>query len=303
MSISIFTPTYNRAYILPQLYTSLQKQTCKDFIWIVIDDGSSDKTEEVVESWRKQNLIKIIYYKQENQGKPMAHNMGVQLATTELCVCVDSDDYLTDNAVEEILNTWDKISDQGPIGIIAFCAYPDGKALTTMKKDIQYSTLGKAVSKYGLKGDTMVIHRRDIVSKHVFPQFEGEKFVPEAYLGDLVDREGEFYFLKKPLRICTYLEDGYTNNLAKLLARNPKGYIAYINQRLRFDKEWKAKALNTIRYIGIYRASGQKGIIRNSVYPLITRIMYPFGILFYYYRYHKAVQELRQEKEINKKRL
>ena len=107
--ITVFTPTYNRAYILPRLYKSLLRQTNKQFEWIIVDDGSTDNTEEKVNNWIKENKIKIKYYKQENQGKMIAHNKGVEKSEGELFVCVDSDDYLTDNAIEIITKKWLKV--------------------------------------------------------------------------------------------------------------------------------------------------------------------------------------------------
>ena len=117
--VTVFTPAYNRAYTLGRLYESLLKQTDKRFCWLIVDDGSTDQTEELVSNWIKENRIDIEYYKQENQGKPAAHNTGVELTKTELFTCVDSDDYLTDNAVGEILNAWERKTD-GCIGILGY---------------------------------------------------------------------------------------------------------------------------------------------------------------------------------------
>jgi len=103
--ITVFTPTYNRAYILNRLYESLKKQSSKSFLWLIIDDGSTDNTEELVNAWIRENIIEIRYYKQENGGKQRAHNKAVELCDTELFICVDSDDYLTENAIEGVFLT------------------------------------------------------------------------------------------------------------------------------------------------------------------------------------------------------
>ena len=100
--LTIFTPAYNRAYTLPTLYESLLEQTCKDFIWIIVNDGSSDNTDKVVSEWLRDNKVNIIYQKQTNQGKMAAHNTGVTMCTTEYFVCIDSDDHLVPDAVEYI---------------------------------------------------------------------------------------------------------------------------------------------------------------------------------------------------------
>lgn len=92
--ITVFTPTYNRAYTLSKCYKSLKQQTCKDFVWLIIDDGSTDNTQELVEEWITENEIEIQYHYQKNQGMHGAHNTAYELIETELNVCIDSDDYM-----------------------------------------------------------------------------------------------------------------------------------------------------------------------------------------------------------------
>ena len=104
--VTIFTATFNREKLLSRLYNSLCSQTNKNFIWLIVDDGSIDSTETLVQTWISENKISIRYFKQNNFGKPMAHNKGVELTKTELFLCVDSDDYLTQNTVEEVLQCW-----------------------------------------------------------------------------------------------------------------------------------------------------------------------------------------------------
>lgn len=285
--ITIFTPTFNRAYILPRLYNSLKMQTSGNFLWLIVDDGSSDDTEELVNTWLKEGLVEIQYAKQKNQGKSIAHNSGVELTATELFTCVDSDDFLVANAVESVLEYWREKSDKNVVGMLAFKQYSDGRTLTTMTSVCIKSTLYDAYAKHKLHGDTMLIFRSEIIKKYNFPSFPGEKFVPEAYLYDLIDQEGQLIILKEALYCCEYLEDGYSQNMAKLLKQNPKGYIAYIKQRLKFDKGIKQKVLDTIRYISICIASHQRAYISNSVFPIITILMWPIGYLFYLVRYSK----------------
>ena len=104
--LTIFTPTYNRRHILPRLYDSLCAQTSKDFVWLVVDDGSTDQTFELFEEWQKEKKINISFYQQKNQGKSVAMNKGINECKTKLFTCVDSDDYLVNEAVNSILDTW-----------------------------------------------------------------------------------------------------------------------------------------------------------------------------------------------------
>ena len=112
MKITVFTPTYNRGYIIENLYKSLQKQTFTDFEWLVVDDGSIDNTEELFDRWKKEdNNFNIRYYKKENGGKCRAINYALDKAKGELFFTVDSDDYLTNDALEKI-NKWENELDK-----------------------------------------------------------------------------------------------------------------------------------------------------------------------------------------------
>ena len=108
-TLTIFTPTYNRAYTLHLCYESLKRQTSKDFVWLIVDDGSTDNTKEVVENWISENEVSIRYHYQDNQGMHGAHNTAYELIDTELNVCIDSDDYMPDDAVEKIVLFWNRI--------------------------------------------------------------------------------------------------------------------------------------------------------------------------------------------------
>lgn len=281
----VFTPTFNRANTLERLYKSLCNQTCQDFYWLIVDDGSTDGTEQTVEVWQAEDKIDIVYYKQENKGKSLAHNKGVELAESELFVCVDSDDYLTTNAVERILSCWNE-TDKTAVGILAF-KKTEEKIITTIKDETEnlLTTLKNAYDHHGLSGDTMLVFRTDIIKKYSFPDIKGEKFVPEAYLYDLIDQDGGLMILREALYVCEYLGDGYTANMAKLIKNNPIGYIMYINQRLNFDRSFKDRFLDSIRYVAITKVVSGYKTIQESVYPVITLLAYPFGVLFYYKRY------------------
>ncbi|KMO87669.1 hypothetical protein AB840_01895 [Megasphaera cerevisiae DSM 20462] len=286
MNITVFTPTYNRAYTLPRLYKSLAHQSNKNFVWLIVDDGSTDQTMQIVQSWIADGKIKIEYYKQKNQGKSAAHNRGVSLTKTELFTCVDSDDYLNTNAIGDILTLWKCKKSDYCVGILAYKGTPNGNLITKIKdKSCEFTTLYEAYANHGLTGDTMLVFRTDVVSQFNFPCFEGEKFVPEAYLYDQIDQVGSFFLYRKILYYCQYMEDGYTKNMTNLLKKNPQGYLAYINQRLTLDNTLKEKVLDSIRYVAMSFVINRKNVISQSIYPVITKAVYPFGLLFYVYRY------------------
>lgn len=288
--LTIFTPSYNRANTLHKLYESLVKQTCKDFYWLIVDDGSNDGTDELVKKWQAENKISITYIWQENQGKSMAHNKGVELTGTELFTCVDSDDYLVENAVEIINETW-KNANTSDIGILAFRRTPSSTLTRIMKNDVNRTTLKNAYDNLGLKGDTMLVFKSEIIKKYSFPKFENEKFVPEAYLYDLLDQEGLLILKCKSLYVCKYLEDGYTNNIEKLLYSNPNGYFAYINQRLKLESDIKHRYFDSARYVAMAVALRKKRIILDAVYPMYALFAYPLGTLIYLKKYRPIIKE------------
>lgn len=282
--VTVFTPTYNREYTLHRLYESLLRQTDHSFRWLIVDDGSTDKTQELVAGWMKENKIEIEYYKQKNQGKPAAHNKGVELTRTELFICVDSDDYLTDDAIAEILKAWLEVS-SGYIGILGYKKADGGQIVTRFDNNgIKSGTL-RYLYDHGLSGDTVLVYRTEMLKKYAFPQFSGEKFVPEAYLYDLLDQEGELSLLQKAIYVCEYLPDGYTAGMAKLLYDNSQGYFCYINQRLRLDTTIRHRLMDSIRYDAMAIAHRKKRTVRDAVYPLYALLAYPAGWIMYKKRY------------------
>lgn len=288
--ITVFTPTYNRAYLLSRCYESLTRQTNKSFLWLIVDDGSSDETEELVNRWSDEDIIEIHYYKQENGGKQRAHNLGVELCYTELFICVDSDDYLTDNAIESFIEKWYNIKEKNKIsGIVAMKGtdsnHPLGNYLPT---SLECSPLNKLYSKYGFKGDTALLLRTDVLKKYPFFIAEGEKFIGEGYIYQQIDQKYSLYLLNKILCICEYLDDGYSANVKKLIRNNPIGYMILNKQEVLLSESIKNKYLNSIRYIIGCIISKEKNPIKNATYKVLALLAYPSAIVLYFLRYKKC---------------
>lgn len=293
--LTVFTPTYNRAYTLERLYNSLLEQTNNSFIWLIVDDGSTDDTAALINKFISENKIKIRYCYQENAGKSQAHNKGVELCETELFVCVDSDDYLTPNAVERIIHHWKYAANlKDCIGVFALrCAGSPKKPMTRFKPERlpsdKLSIMREAFSNGAVAGDSMLVFKTDILKKVEFPLINGEKFVPEAYLYDKLDQMGKMYFTDEKIYIAEYLPDGYTNNMAKLNFNNANGYYAYIIQRLSLDTRLKNKIIDTACYISICIVLGKKPI--HPQHKIFSTLLLPLGYGLYlkrYYRFKKS---------------
>ena len=246
--LTIFTPTYNRAYILPELYHSLCKEPSDSFIWLIVDDGSTDNTQELVENWQRENLIEIVYFQQENGGKMRAHNKGVELCTTPLFFCIDSDDQIATGAVEKILETHQTLRDDEFLGGIAAKRLIINKLASKDLPDKKRSTLHNIYAS-GFKGDTSLVFKTDVLREFPFPEIEGEKFVTEGYVYDQIDQKYELLILNEYLMRCEYQEDGYTFNADSLYLKYPKGWALYFSQYYKFY----AKSMrDRIKYMGYY---------------------------------------------------
>ncbi|NMO96637.1 glycosyltransferase family 2 protein [Paenibacillus lemnae] len=285
--ITVFTPCYNRAYILGTLYESLKKQIHPSFLWLIVDDGSTDDTEELVQGWIAENLIEIQYYKQENGGKQRAHNKGVQLCDTELFICVDSDDYLTEDAVDTLIRVWDRIGSKREISGIAALRGTDRHTPigTAMPRHIQASRLSDLYHVHGFRGDTALLFRTEILKEFPFYVFEGEKFIGESYVYLQIDQHYSLYILDEIIYICRYLEDGYTRNVRRLIQNNPKGYMLLNRQGAEHSRTLKNRYLYSIRYIIGCLLSGEKGAIRKAPSRILTALALPPALVLSYLTY------------------
>ena len=280
--LTIFTPTYNRAYILPKLYESLCEQTCKDFDWLIVDDGSTDYTKELVEEWLNEKKIAVRYVYQDNSGKMMAHNRAVKETQAELFMCVDSDDHLCSaQVVGDVISFWDnhsKILHNNICGIVAFkemgkkrMAFPEGMNIAHLS----------GLEEKGFNGEVALIFRRDVLEQYPFPSFVGEKFVTDVYIYDQIDQKYMFMLFSYYVQHCEYHEDGYSHNYMKLLFNNPKGFRAYHNQCVSFRKKGYLKSV--ICYVALSLRIGDWKMILHASDKTLTILLFPLGILKYIY--------------------
>ena len=248
--ITVFTPTFNRAYIIDKLYQSLLTQTNKDFEWIVVDDGSTDNTEDYFkEILKKDNPFKILYVKQENGGKHRAVNRGVQLAHGELFFIVDSDDYLLDDAIAKLSEWVNGLDDSKKwAGVSGAKGYTTEKHVGGVYEHAPYvDARNNERDKYNLGGDKAEAYFTDVLKKYPFPEFEGEKFITEEVVWNAIARDGYYLrWYKDIIYICDYLEDGLTKSGDAKCIANPQGVLYWAKIQLQVFPRNKRRRFSVI---------------------------------------------------------
>jgi len=260
MKFTIFTPTFNRKELLEKLYKSLQKQTYKDFEWLIVDDGSADGTKEKVEEFLSEKKLDIKYYFKENGGKQRAYNFATDKANGELFICLDSDDEYVENGLETILKYWKKYEKNNDIAGMGYLStYPNEEVIgSSFPEKEMISTQFDIYNKYGVKGDKGLMFRTEIIKKYKFPVFDDEKFITEAVVYNRICEKYKMVYVNEKIEIKEYQEDGLTAKYNNLLLRNPKGQALYHNEINSQNLSFKQKVLNNAVYYKFCRAAGYK---------------------------------------------
>ena len=234
--ISIFTPVYNRAFILSNLYESLCRQTDKDFEWIVVDDGSTDGIHSLMARFEEEKKLRIKYATQKNGGKHRAINNGVKMAESDYFFIVDSDDFLKDDAVEWIHSKLSEISDENRFaGLSGLRVNPDG---TKMGREDRFEVIDansiEIRTRHHVTGELAEIYKTDVLRRFPFPEIEGEKFCSEGLVWSRIAESGlilRYYY--HPLIVCEYRSDGLTVNRDKTRMRSPEYSMLLYSERIK----------------------------------------------------------------------
>ena len=270
--LTVFTPTYNRAHTLLRTYESLLQQDCKEFIWLIIDDGSTDNTAELVKSWQsKENGFEIRYIYKENGGRHTAHNTAYENIDTELNTCIDSDDKLAPGAVRMILDKWERVRDQGYAGMIGLDAdfdnnvigkgFPEGMTETTV---IGYYSAGGS-------GDKKLVYRTDIINQYpAYPVFEGEKYVSLSYKYRLIDQKYKMAVLDEVLCNVEYQPDGSSGTMWKQYLKNPRGFAFWRKVCMQYPESKKRLLVDCIHYCSSSILAGNRHFVRQSPRKILT---------------------------------
>ena len=279
--LTIFTPTYNRAHTIIRTYESLCRQSRKDFIWLIIDDGSQDNTRLLVEQWLKNDnefIIRYIY--KENGGMHTAHNVAYENIDTVLNMCIDSDDCLAKQAIEEIYAKWEKIKDENYAGIIGLDSDLEGNIIgTDFSEDMKETTLTGYYGQGG-KGDKKLVYRTEIIKKYPsYPVFEGEKYFGLDYKYRMIDQDYKMSTLNVVLCNVEYQQDGSSATMWKQYLRNPKGFAFLRIFYLKYAASKKRIFIDAAHYVSSSLISKNWDFLRKSPKKVITLCVIPAGVI------------------------
>ena len=278
--LTVFTPAYNRAHTLGRTYESMLRQDCKDFVWLIVDDGSADNTAQLVKEWQsRDNGFEIRYIYKENGGMHTAHNTAYANIDTLLNTCIDSDDALADGAVRKIVDKWHEVQDKGYAGIVGLdadmntgevigCGFPE---------DLTETTLSGYYARGG-RGDKKLVYRTDVMRQYPeYPVYEGERYVALAYKYLLCDQDYQLAVLNEVLCDVEYQTDGSSMNMVRQYYRNPRGFAFWRIVKMQYPESAKRLVMDCIHYCSSSMLSRNKRYIKESPKKLLTVLCTPAG--------------------------
>ena len=281
VKLTVFTPTYNRAHTLPRTYESLVKQDCKEFIWLIVDDGSTDQTEELVRKWQTEKTgFEIRYIYKPNGGMHTAHNTAYENIDTELNVCIDSDDSMVEGAVSAILKKWKQVKDKGYAGLIGLDANFSGQIIGNgFPKGMCETTLAGYYAAGGA-GDKKLVYRTDIIKKYPpYPVFPGEKYVALAYKYRLIDQDYKLAVIDQILCNVEYQSDGSSGTMWKQYLKYPQGFAFWRKICMQYPESKKRMLVDSVHYVSSSLLAGNMHFIRESPRKILTIFAIPAGIM------------------------
>ncbi len=295
-TLTVFTPAYNRAHTLPRTYESLLNQKCKDFVWLIVDDGSTDSTAELVRQWQAlDNGFEIRYIYKENGGMHTAHNTAYEHIDTELNVCIDSDDRLSQGAVEKILHKWDEVRGKGYAGLVGLDADFEGNIIG---RDFPENMTETSLTGYyaaGGAGDKKLVYRTEIINQTPpYPVFEGEKYVALAYKYLLIDQNYKLAVLNEVLCDVEYQPDGSSNTMWRQYLNNPQGFAFWRTVQAKYPTSKAELIKNCIHYCSSRHIAKKKNqTVADFPYKALATLCMPLGKLLALYISYKNKQERR----------
>ena len=291
--LTVFTPTFNRAECLKKGYEALCRQTCKEFVWLVVDDGSTDQTRLLVEQWSRQEKgFEVRYIYKENGGLHTGYNVAIANIDTELSVCIDSDDYMPDDAVEKILTFWKKEGSDKYAGIAALDAFEDGTIIgDPFPKQKSINILDVSLGKYHYKNGDRKLVVRTALYKEVapMPSYENEKNFNPHLMHLQISEKYDFLIYNTVLCGVEYQEDGMSNGIFKQYLNSPKSFAHMRKYMLGLKgTTFKFRMRHAIHYVSSSIIARNKRFLQESPRKWDVILAVPFGAVLTVYIKNKA---------------
>lgn len=286
ITLTVFTPTYNRANLLARLYGSLQRQTSHDFCWLIIDDGSTDGTSRLVAEWIAKGDVTIEYYSKLNGGMHTAHNLAFDKIKTEINVCIDSDDWMPDDAVALIVSRWRSVCDDPVVaGIVGLDHSPDGTLIgTLLPPNGTLCTLTELYARMWVQGDKKLVYRSAITRSYPrYPEFSGERLVPLSWLYSLIDQHYKLVAFNDVYAIVEYQPGGSSDSIVRQYFQSPRGFLEARVVSIRHARSFKDKLRNVVHLGVSCLILGEWKPWRQSPAPWLSALMWPLSALVYSY--------------------
>jgi len=283
MLLTIFTPAYNRVNLLPRLYSSLVQQKTQNFEWIIVDDGSTDNTKEVIEGFIAENIIPIIYIYKENGGKHLAINKGVEHTQGELFFIVDSDDYLTVDATTLISQYYLLIKNKNDLAGMSFRrGKSENKYIGSQKTfdDFEASALDFRY-KHKIVGDMAEVYKTDVIRQYPFPKIDEERFCSEGLVWNRMALQYKILWTSKIIYVGEYLEGGLTDNSFRIRKNSPRHATLFYSELAQMPISFVQKIRATINYWRFAKFVNEPFIDKwKKVNPLLSLIGLPLSLIF-----------------------
>lgn len=291
-AITVFTPTYNRAHTIGRTYESLCRQSCRDFEWLVVDDGSTDGTSELVKGWIAEKRIPLRYIHKENGGLHTGYNVAIRNIDSLLCICCDSDDFLPDDCIKSVLSLWHEHGSDKLAGIIGLdCDASTHEPIGGMfSQDFSYCHFVEIPEKLGRNADTKMVLRTDLLKPLVpMPSFPGEKNFNPIYLYLRVDPELDYLVVNRNFCFVDYQPDGMSAGIFRQFRNSPHSFaeirkVSMVHPRISFKNKFKAGA----HLVSSALLARDLHIATSTPRPWLTLAATPLGVALYLFILYKT---------------
>lgn len=286
--ITVFTPTYNRKNKLMRAYESLKAQSSSNFIWQIIDDGSTDGTDNIVEKWIKEDQVPIEYFKVKNNGKAAAYNTSLDYCYTPYWICLDSDDTFVHDGIEKLTNKIPFLDEDSELyGLIGLRYNFEGQPMQkqNIPEELHKTTQLELRFKFSIPPEYYQLYKVEVIKKYKYPIIYGEKYFPLSYIPNIIDQKYKMITSNDEIMRIEYQDDGITKNKNRLIWNNPVGYTMFKHQMSILVPNFKYRLISFISYNSVSIISRKRFDYDKKTDRLMAVLTFPLGAIDYFLRF------------------